>query len=84
MYVYVCGPMSGGPPRDGDVPYMYMDAFKILQVCMYLYDSKRIQVMSYEAYIYIYTYIYIQYIYTVYIYTHIYMNMCIFCMCKYK
>ena len=73
MYVYVCGPMSGGPPRDGDVPYMYMDVYKILQVCMYLYDSNRIQVMRHiYKYIYIYIYIYIQYIHLSYIYIYTY------------
>ena len=70
MYVYVCGPMSGGPPRDGDVPYMYMDVYKILQVCMYLYDSNRIQVMR-HIYKYIYIYIYSTYTYHIYIYIHI-------------
>ena len=74
--------MSGGPPRDGDVPYMYMDVYKILQVCMYLYDSNRIQVMR-HIYKYIYIYIYSTYTYHIYIHTHMYMNMCIFYVCVY-
>ena len=32
----VYGPVSSGPPspRDGDGLYMYMDVYKIIQVCV--------------------------------------------------
>ena len=35
--IYTYGPVSVGPPRDGDGPFVYMDIYKVIQVCVYPY-----------------------------------------------
>ena len=70
LYIYILhtyGPVSGGPPRDGDGPFVYMDIYKVIQVCVYPYVYIRLY-----ACIYIYTYI---------LWVCIYV--CSMCMCKY-
>ena len=69
--IYTYGPVSVGPPRDGDGPFVYMDIYKVIPVCVYPYVYIR------------FTYIHIlgMYIRMQYVYVQIYAVCLCICQC---
>ena len=69
---------SSGPPLhppDGDGPYMYMDTYEIILVCVHLY---RYLLWYVYVYVYIYIYIYVHTYTCVYIYIYMYTWVCMY------